>query len=57
MKHRPMGIGVQGLADLFAKMSLSFEDPLAIETNRKIFECMYHAALTESVELAKKKGK
>jgi len=54
--HRPMAIGVQGMADLFAKMKIAFDDPEAMQTNRKIFECLYHAALTESIELSKLKG-
>jgi len=40
MKNRPMGIGVQGLADLFAKMHISFNEEKSFETNRRIFECM-----------------
>jgi ribonucleotide reductase alpha subunit len=40
IKHRPMGIGVQGLADVFAKMKISFDEEKALETNRKIFECI-----------------
>ena len=39
-KHRPMGIGVQGMADLFSLMKISFDETAAIETNRKIFECI-----------------
>merc|ERR1712159_713142 len=57
LKHRPMGIGVQGMADLFARMKIAFDEPKAMETNRRIFECLYHAALTESAELAQKYGK
>lgn len=51
-----MGIGVQGMADLFAKMKISFDDEHAVNTNRRIFECLYHAALTESIEISKVKG-
>lgn len=57
MKHRPMGIGVQGMADLFSLMKISFDDKEAFQTNRKIFECIYYSALKESIELAKLKGK
>mmetsp|Transcript_50894 Transcript_50894/g.110878 ORF Transcript_50894/g.110878 Transcript_50894/m.110878 type:complete len:85 (-) Transcript_50894:916-1170(-) len=52
-----MGIGVQGLADLFAQMKISFDEEAAVNTNRRIFECIYHAAVSESVELAKSKGR
>jgi ribonucleoside-diphosphate reductase alpha chain len=53
LKHRPIGIGVQGLADLFIKLKLPFESEEAIELNRKIFETMYYHAVAESCELAK----
>ena len=56
MKHRPIGIGVQGLADAFAKMDVSFHSNLAKQINRNIFETMYHAALEASMEAAKKEG-
>lgn len=55
-RHRPIGIGVQGLADLFFLMKWSFDSAEAREANRLIFETMYHAALTESCALAKKQG-
>jgi ribonucleoside-diphosphate reductase alpha subunit len=56
MKHRPIGVGVQGLADAFAKMRFPFESPEACRLNTEIFETMYHAALEASCELAQKEG-
>ncbi|MDA7663755.1 ribonucleoside-diphosphate reductase subunit alpha [bacterium] len=53
MKHRPIGIGVQGLANLFYEMKCSFDSDEAKMYNEKIFECIYYAALDESCELAK----
>lgn len=55
-RHRPIGIGVQGLADLFMLMDLPFESEEARKVNKVIFEVIYHAALTESCELAKLHG-
>jgi len=54
--HRPIGIGVQGLADVFQMLGLSFDEPKARKLNTGIFEAIYHAALTESCELAKEEG-
>ena len=45
MKHRPIGIGVQGLADVFAKMKMGFDSLEAKEVNRLIFEHIYLASL------------
>jgi len=56
MRHRPVGLGVQGLADAFIKMRLAFESPEAKELNRAIFESMYFGALTASCELAEELG-
>jgi len=56
LRHRPIGIGVQGLADAFIKMRFPFESAEARKLNRDIFETIYFAALTESVALAKKHG-
>ena len=56
MKHRPIGIGVQGLADTFALMDVPFYSNLAKQINRNIFETMYHAALEASMEAAKEEG-
>lgn len=55
-RNRPIGIGVQGLADAFQKMKIPFEDERAIDVNKKIFETIYHAALTMSLDLAKAEG-
>jgi len=56
MRHRPIGIGVQGLADAFIKMRFPFESPEAIQLNKDIFETIYFAALTESNAIAKVDG-
>jgi ribonucleoside-diphosphate reductase alpha chain len=56
MRHRPIGIGVQGLADVFMMMNYAFASSEAKELNKQIFETMYHAALESSVELAKLHG-
>lgn len=56
LRHRPIGIGVQGLADVFILCGLSFECEEARKINATIFETIYHAALTESVQLAKEFG-
>jgi len=55
-KHRPIGLGVQGLADTFAMMGLSFESEEARKLNQDIFETIYFAALTASKDLAKTYG-
>jgi ribonucleoside-diphosphate reductase alpha chain len=54
MRHRPIGIGVQGLADLFAMMALPFEDDLAKKLNNDIFETIYFASMTASKDMAKR---
>ena len=56
MKHRPIGIGVQGLADAFAMMDIPFHSKEAKIINKNIFETMYHAALESSWNLACKEG-
>jgi ribonucleoside-diphosphate reductase alpha subunit len=56
-KHRPIGLGVQGLADVFFMLGLPFESEKAQELNRQIAETIYFNAVAESVELAKKFGK
>lgn len=53
--HRPIGIGVQGLADTFFKMKYSFTSPEAKELNKMIFETIYYAALERSNEIAKER--
>lgn len=55
-KHRPIGIGVQGLADAFQEMEISWEDPQTMKLNRDIFEVIYYSALEKSCELAQKHG-
>ena len=54
-KHRPIGLGVQGLADTFFKMDIIFGSEQAKEVNKKIFETIYYAACLSSCELAKEK--
>merc|ERR1712127_381981 len=56
MKHRPIGLGVQGLADAFMMMRLPFESDLARKLNKDIFETIYFAACEASCELAAKHG-
>ena len=56
MRHRPIGLGVQGLADAFILMRMAFDSPAAKKLNRDIFETIYFAAMTESCELAEKHG-
>ena len=53
--HRPIGIGVQGLADVFALMDIPYHSDEAIEVNKLIFETIYHASLESSNELAKQR--
>lgn len=56
MRHRPIGIGVQGMADALCLMRVAFEDKRALEINALIFETIYHAAMETSMELAKVEG-
>jgi ribonucleoside-diphosphate reductase alpha subunit len=56
MRHRPIGIGVQGLADVFISLGHPFLSNEAKQINRNIFETMYHAALESSCELAVVEG-
>ena len=56
MKHRPIGLGVQGLADAFILLRLPFESDLAKMLNKNIFETIYFAAMTASKDLAKEFG-
>ena len=56
MRHRPIGLGVQGLADVFARMKLPWESAEAARTNQLIFEHMYYAAVEASLDLAKIDG-
>ena len=52
MRHRPIGIGVQGLADVFAALGLAWETPQAADLNQEIFENIYYAAVQASTDLA-----
>ncbi|MCF1716772.1 ribonucleoside-diphosphate reductase subunit alpha [Flavihumibacter sp. RY-1] len=56
LRHRPIGLGVQGLADVFILLRLPFESELAAMLNRNIFETIYFAAMTASKDLAKEQG-
>ncbi len=56
MRHRPIGIGVQGLADAFILLRMPFESDEARELNREIHETIYYAAMTASKDLAKVNG-
>ena len=56
MRHRPIGIGVQGLADAFIKMRMPFDSEEARALNKKIFETIYHGAVEASCEQAEKDG-
>jgi len=56
MAHRPIGIGIQGLADTFMLLDMAFSSDEARTLNRRIFETMYHAALTASCDLAEQHG-
>ena len=55
-RHRPIAVGVQGLADVFLALRMPFDSPEAKHLNIQIFETIYHAAVTGSVELAKRDG-
>ena len=56
MRHRPIAIGVQGLADVYMMLGVSFDSPEARQINKDIFATIYHAALEESCELALEEG-
>jgi len=56
MRHRPIGLGVQGLADVFAQLGLAWETPEAAALNREIFENIYYAAMEQSHLEAIQKG-
>jgi len=55
-RHRPIGIGVQGLADVFMRLRLTWDSETAKRLNREIFETIYHAALEASLEEAVRHG-
>jgi ribonucleoside-diphosphate reductase subunit M1 len=56
MRHRPIGVGVQGLADAFLALRMPFDSPEARQLNIQIFETIYHGALTASCQLAQEQG-
>jgi len=56
LKHRPIGVGVQGLSDVFTTLMVPFDSPEAQELNVRIAQTLYHAALEASAEVAEKRG-
>ncbi len=56
MRHRPIGLGVQGLADVFATLGLAWESEEAAALNQRIFEHIYYAAVDQSITLAEEQG-
>jgi ribonucleoside-diphosphate reductase alpha chain len=52
MRHRPIGIGVQGLADAFILLRMPFDSPEAAQLNKEVFETIYYASMTASKDLA-----
>lgn len=56
LKHRPIGLGVQGLADVFAMLNLAWESEEAADLNKRIFAHMYYAAVEASCDLAAREG-
>eukprot|EP01017_Pseudomicrothorax_dubius_P009954 TRINITY_DN13491_c0_g1_i1.p1 TRINITY_DN13491_c0_g1~~TRINITY_DN13491_c0_g1_i1.p1 ORF type:complete len:662 (+),score=151.42 TRINITY_DN13491_c0_g1_i1:77-1987(+) len=56
MRHRPIGIGVQGFADALMKLKLGFESEKAAQLNEKIFEAIYYAAVSESIAISRVEG-
>lgn len=56
LRHRPIGLGVQGLADVFILLGMPFDSPEAKQLNKEIFETIYFAALDESCRLAEQDG-
>jgi ribonucleoside-diphosphate reductase alpha chain len=56
LRHRPIGLGVQGLADAFIMMGLPFESEEAKALNREVFETIYYAAMTASKDISKELG-
>jgi ribonucleotide reductase alpha subunit len=53
-RHRPLGIGIQGLADVFLKFNIAFDSNKAFDLNKKIHETIYYGALSKSTEICKK---
>jgi ribonucleoside-diphosphate reductase alpha chain len=56
LRHRPIGIGIQGLADAFILMRMPFDSDEARQLNKEIFETIYYASMTASKDLAKEHG-
>lgn len=56
LRHRPIGIGIQGLADVFLMLGVPFNSNIARDVNRRIFETIYHGALEASVDLSEVDG-
>jgi ribonucleoside-diphosphate reductase alpha chain len=56
LRHRPIGLGVQGLADVFIMLRMPFESAEAQQLNKDIFETIYYASMEASMELAIKEG-
>jgi ribonucleoside-diphosphate reductase alpha chain len=56
LKHRPIGVGVQGLADTYNRMRMPFDSDEAAELNKLIFETIYYGCVTESIDIAKIDG-
>ena len=56
LKHRPIGLGVQGLADVFMMLDMPFDSTDATKLNKEIFETIYYGSVCESMEIAKKDG-
>ena len=56
LRHRPIGLGVQGLADTFIQLRMPFTSDAAKELNQEIFETLYFAAVTASMEMAQEEG-
>jgi ribonucleoside-diphosphate reductase alpha chain len=56
LRHRPIGLGVQGLADTFVKLRMPYDSDEAKRLNREVFETIYYAALTASKDLARENG-
>ena len=56
LKHRPIGIGVQGLADLFIKLRIPFDSEEAKKINKEIFETIYYGAMYSSCQISEKEG-
>lgn len=56
LRHRPIGIGIQGLADIFIQLRMPFDSDEAKGLNKDIFETIYYAAATASMELAQEEG-